>query len=288
MPRSALVFRSSLAGAILLSVAFSTSSTASVLSWEGSLELHLTELPRAFFFTGTGVATVNGSGGGAYLSTLRLAGGISGMGTIPQTDPETPTFISLRADVGLGTGTVSGLSGGAPIENGVAALLTGRLTQCVLFPGCGNYIPIPLTQRGTRGVGIGGTIFVTQFEKGAAPAFSLYGAPWTLGAASITGVPNRITLTQNGIITSRFTVHETRTAQGFAHGPASGTSSAAAVSGGVQLVTPIRIQTNRASPHNLWPAFGVLALRFVPEPGGPLLLGAGIALLAVGCRKRSR
>ena len=287
MPRSALVFRSSLAGAILLSVAFSTSSTASVLSWEGSLELHLTELPRAFFFTGTGVATVNGSGGGAYLSTLRLAGGISGMGTIPQTDPETPTFISLRADVGLGTGTVSGLSGGAPIGNGVAALLTGRLTQCWLLPGCVNYWPIPLTKNGTRGVGFGGTIVVRSFFKHA-PAFSLFGAPWTLGTPIITGVPNRITLTQNGIITSRFTVHETRTARGFVHGPASGTSSAAAASGAVQLVTPIRLQTHNASPHNLMPAFGVLALRFVPEPSGPLLLGAGIALLAVGCRKRRR
>jgi len=274
--------------AILLSVGVSTSSTASVLSWEGSLELHFTELPRAFFFTNTGVATVNGSGGGAHLSTLRLAGGISGMGTILQTDPETPTFISLRADVGLGTGTVSGLSGGAPIGNGVAALLTGRLTQCILLPGCLNYVPIPLTQDGTRGVGVGGRITVGAFGKGGGLKVSLYGAPWTLGAASITGVPNRITFTQNGIITSRFTVHETRTAQGFVHGPASGTSSAAAASGVVQLVTPIRIQVNRASPRNLWPAFGVLALRFVPEPSGPLLLGAGIALLAVGCRKLRR
>ncbi|MBW2401069.1 MAG: hypothetical protein JRG80_17685, partial [Deltaproteobacteria bacterium] len=56
---------------------------------------------------GSGVATVNNSGGGSHLNTLRLAGGITGSGTIPVTDPDTTgTIASIQIKATIGTGTL--------------------------------------------------------------------------------------------------------------------------------------------------------------------------------------
>jgi hypothetical protein len=72
------------------------------------------------------------------------------------------------------------------------------------------------------------------------------------------------------------------------HGPASLTSSTAKGSGVIQLVTPTRVDTSLAPPNNFLPVFGVVKLRFVPEPGLILLIGSGIAGLVVIGRHRTR
>jgi hypothetical protein len=77
------------------------------------------------------------------------------------------------------------------------------------------------------------------------------------------------------------------TAMGFAHGPASGTSSTAAASGVVSLVTPIRINTNIGGALYI-PAFAVMTLHFVPEPGTLALVGGGLAALAVAGGRRTQ
>ena len=65
---------------------------------------------------------------------------------------------------------------------------------------------------------------------------------------------------------------------GFARGPLSGLSSAAMPGGIVRLVTPILITTGLdALP--LVPAFGILTVPFVPEPGTLALLSSGIVAL---------
>jgi predicted tellurium resistance membrane protein TerC len=69
-----------------------------------------------------------------------------------------------------------------------------------------------------------------------------------------------------------------QTITGFARGPASGTSSTAQPGGALQLVTPIAITTN-LGVDNLIFAFGILTVRFVPEPAAGLLLGVSFALL---------
>jgi hypothetical protein len=74
---------------------------------------------------------------------------------------------------------------------------------------------------------------------------------------------------------------------GFAHGPASLTSSTANPSGQVQLVTPIFISTNIGASAVL-PGFAILNLHFVPEPGTLMLLGSGIAGLVAFGRSRAR
>ena len=74
---------------------------------------------------------------------------------------------------------------------------------------------------------------------------------------------------------------------GFAHGPASGTTSTARRGGVVQLVTPIQIATTLPGLERIG-FIAQLTLVFVPEPGTALLLGAGVVLLALMSPERRR
>ena len=184
---------------------------------------------------GGGVATLNASAGGDHLTTLGLAGGITGTGfTVPTT-----SFLPLNAvswNATLGSGLLAPISGGAtgaPLTQNTLPL-GGEIRLCVVFMECISFIPIPLTVGGTRGVGIGGLITFNGFGAGGAKA-SLVAAPWTIGTAvASTGT------TANGGPTATFA------RSGFAHGPASGTTSTARRGGAVQLVTPIQIVTSIA------------------------------------------
>src|SRR5690606_21927742 len=101
-------------------------------------------------------------------------------------------------------------------------------------------------------VGAGGTTTVSALVN-----LTVVGAPWTTGTAAVGA----------------------DTVMG-------GTSGGGAVAGGsVQLVTPIFISTNIGASAVL-PAFGILTLNFVPEPGTLVLLGSGIAGLVMFGRSR--
>jgi hypothetical protein len=123
-------------------------------------------------------------------------------------------------------------------------------------------VPVPLTVGGTRGAGIGGLITVNTFGT-AGLKFSVTGAPWTIGT---TTVSNSVR-------------------SGFAHGPASGTTTTAKEGGVVQLVTPVRVTTTLASGMDF---IGILRVVLVPEPGTGLLLGAGVIALALAGRRKHR
>ena len=287
--------------ALFLVLALAGTAGAATVEWSGTYRTFIGDFPKdAWKGFGTGVATVNGSGGGDHLNSLQLpGGGITQTGSVPQTDPENATLISLRIDktaragIILPRGILAPISGGGPLTQNT---LTGvglqpgnaRFKQCILFPGCASYLPIPVTSGGTKGAGLGGVITVNTFSAGPGLKLSVVGSPWTLGVATHTGVPNRITLTVAGVITNRFTVHTTRTAQGFVHGPASLTSSTAKGSGVIQVVTPVAVTTSLAPPNNFLPVFGIIRLHFIPEPGLILLLGSGIAGLVVLGRHRMR
>jgi hypothetical protein len=226
---------------------------------------------------------VNGSGGAGHLNTLRLVGGLTGSReTVPLTDPQTPTFVTLRVTgLGLGPGTLDGISGGPPLGPQNTLPVGGLVKMCILFPGCANYLPIPLSHPHSQiGMGVGGFWDYFPLDKGAGFRYSVWYAPWTIGIASIRNVT---TETANGGVTT-YTV----TIQGFAHGPASATSNTAVTSGVIGLVTPVRVQTSLGSPYTFqaWPA--QLTLRFIPEPGRVLLLGSGIAGLVLLGRSRPR
>ncbi len=257
---------------LLLGVTAPMAVGAVILGWNGTLTIEIGVSNAQFAGVGSSTAIVNGSGGGGHLTTLVIAppGAITVTGTTTGgISTALPTLISTRINASLGAGTLKPISGGGPLTANVLPV-QGGMKLCLFFPGCGFYIPIPLTVSGTKGMGIGGAVFTANtFSQGpAAIRLTLQGAPWTIGVAVIT--------TDFGPVTR----------QGFAHGPASATSSTAMQSGVVQLVTPMIMATNLGAPHTTVPMFGVLRLHLGPEPGTALLVGGGLALLGIVGRNR--
>jgi hypothetical protein len=243
--------------------------------WLGTLTLEFLDpgIPDATI-TGVGVADVNPGGGGAALVTLGIAGGISGTVTVPVADPYSAgSLFSVMIAASLGFGTLGPFQPGAPLgepqltRNTLPMPGTARL--CVLAPGCGFGPLLPLTANsGQTGVGVGGLL--TAGGVGSV-RFSVQAAPWTVGTATLT-----LATTQGGSVSVA--------RAGFAHGPWSfATGSTALPGGALQLVTPIAIESQ--SGESL-PAFGVLTLRFVPEPGSLLLLAPGLLGLFALARMR--
>ncbi len=273
---------SSLAITAVLLSGLATSSKASVVEWAGTLDVGLGNI-GTLITTGTGLATINGSGTSNHISTLHFGPNqISGNITIPLTDPDNATLITLIGeDVTLPvSGDIKGISGGPPVSDGTM-LLGGRFKVCLLFPGCGAYLPFPFVNNAlTAGLGLGGKVTVNTFSNGSGLKVSMAFAPWTLGLASMKSVS---TVTPNGGTNTNATVTE----MGFAHGPNSG-SSTAALGGVLQLVSPVRVDTTQDPPNRRLAAPGILTLHFIPEPGMLLLLGTGVGGLLLLGRQRMR
>jgi hypothetical protein len=133
--------------------------------------------------------------------------------------------------------------------------------MCLLVPGCGFFLDVPLTENGTRGAGIGGTVTTTFLST---LTLSIMGTPW----ADVT----------RSIVTSAGTV----TTPGFAHGPLSATSSTAQTDGVIRLNAPVPLAfTTGGAPPQTIPLFATLDVRFLPEPRSFLLLAAGAAALVL-------
>lgn len=237
---------------LLLCAAIAAEASAAVLPVTGTLTLQLGNR-QPIAATGAGSAIVNGSGGGSHLNSLALPAGVfqSTAITVGLSDPATfVPFAGLQLTVANGAGTFMSGAGAIPLA-GVAKLCA--------FGSCASAVAnlsVPLSV-----VGNGGTAFVT----GAINA-TVIGAPWTTGTVAADGG---------------------YTAMGYRHGPASATSSTAAASGQLQLVTPIFISTNTPGDATI-SAFAVMALHFVPEPATLLLITCGIAVLGVGARRARR
>jgi len=146
----------------------------------------------------------------------------------------------------------------ASVSNGAGAFVGGAGTMPVigtanvcLFGACNASVAnvdVPFTVGpGTSGVGIGGSPIIV----GGLVNVTVTGAPWTAGTVSI----------------------GTATAMGYVAGNT------------VQLVTPVVINTNIGASPTL-PAFGILNLTFIPEPGTLALLASGVVGLGILGRKR--
>lgn len=261
--------------AAMLTIGLAGSASAAILDAMTSTGTKL-GFGKVGITTGAGVVTVNGSLGGDHLNTLRIAPtDPMDAAPVPVTDPEsTGTIASNIVDGGEGLGgTFAPISGGGPLTQNTLGI-AGIARVCLVAQGCGLSLNLILTQNtGATGVGVGGLITV----GGAGPIrISLVNSPWQLGNAT------RINSTANGATITR--MHH-----GFIHGPASNTSSTAKPSGVVQLITPIQVLTKGlAGNSSNISLFTSLTVHFVPEPGLMLLLGSGVAGLALLGRSRMR
>jgi len=257
---------------ILLALTAGTAS-AKTLDWHGTLDIDLGVLPT-LRIQGSGVATVNGTTGQNHLNTLRLAGGLTGAGIIPVTDPETTSQIpSIRISATLGTGTFTGISGAPPL--GANTLPVRGFTRVCLFtPGCASALTLDNTENnGNTGLGAGGLLTIGGF---GAIRISLVNQAWTLGTVS--GV--------NQTVSGGF---KTLSRKGFVHGPASTTSSTATGSGVIQLVAPQQVTTSGISGNSSQlTLFASLTIHFIPEPGLLLLIGSGVVGLGLLGRSRMK
>ena len=303
--------------AALVSGAAGTAGAAR-LNWEGTTFSTTATLPP-LTLTGGGVATVNGSSNTipAHLDTLQLAasrGGITGTDTNIITDPEVAgNGIAALILIGEGgTGTIGPISGAIASTTALTQRVLparGLSKICLLSTVCTDFLPLLLTQpttngarfqvntatpnqltpnqlqgkrlgipgTGTKGVGIGGLITVGGFS---AVRISLEAAPWTVKTATA--------IDQTDDNTGAAAFHNV-TRMGFAHGPASGTTSTAQPSGVLQIVTPSQVRTNLSLGSNVKLAtITQLLIHFIPEPGLLLLLGSGVVGLAVLGRSRMK
>jgi hypothetical protein len=225
------------------------------LTVAGNLSLQIATLDPVVIVGTPFLSAVNGSTGSAgdHLAKLPIGqGAFSTTGIVlPVTDPGAAPIGGIQVTVGNAAGTFDN----SPEPFGGIVPLTGAAKVCLFGP-CSaavQNLTVPLAV-----VGNGGSTFVNNAVK-----ITVIGAPWTTGTAQI------------GTITQ----------MGGAHGPASTTSSTAAPSGTVSLVTPVFVSTNIPASAVV-PVFAFADLHFVPEPGTLLLLGSGITGLVLFGRSR--
>ena len=232
-------------------LASSSLAQAGSLPFTAELGVTIATLPEVVV-TGSGVAQINGSGPLGHIAQLGLQGGEvrTTTRTIEITDTVAYPIRGVQFTLVNGAGnfapTGMGLLGGIMPIFGVS--------KVCLFGSCGSAIAnliVPLSV-----VGMGG-----QAAADGIVNVTVQGAPWTTGTVLV-GFPS-----------------VGATAMGFAHGPASGTSSTGLPGGTLQLVTPILIITDLGAD-NLIPATARVTLHFIPEPATLALFGGGIAVLA--------
>ncbi len=260
----------------MLMVGVASQSSAILLPYSGSLQFGVGAI-EPVTLTGGGTAIVNGTGGGGHLFSMFInAGDIAGTASVVVYNAAPISgilFVGGGTTIHLGnsfayfavTGSASNGSGGFFNLSNSAANFAGVMPfngaaivclfgPCSGFPGANLAVPI-------SPVGQGGT----SIASGAVNITAI-GAPWLKNTAIIA----------------------TSTAMGFQHGPASdATSSAAQGSGVLSLVSPVFVSTS-LDAFPVVPSFARFTIHFIPEPGTLLLVGSGIAGLAIIGRRRMK
>lgn len=267
------------AGALLLML--SSPAIAATVDFEGTFTLTLGALPSVIV-NDTGVATVTFSSG-THINDLALPSGFATASTtIPLTDPNNIELVTLIGNtLALVPATLKPISGGGPLTARTMPIV-GTFKLCFLTTGCSAFLSIPLQdpENAAIGAGIGGLLTVNGFGKGT--HISVINAAWTVSDGTFTSI-----FTTNAMVPGDIRATQNETFTAFAHGPASG-SSTANTSGVLLMVNPARVLTNLKSPSNILGLPISLRLHFLPEPGLLALLGSGVAGLALLGRSRLR
>lgn len=247
---------------LLLLVLVPASGAAREMRWRGTLDADLAAF-APLRIEGSGVATLSPATGGLPLESLRLAGGITGSGMLPITDPDaTGTYQSIRLSASLGAGTLSPFWPISPwpepqLERNTLPI-RGLLRVCMFGSGCSGGFASPLSESaGARAVGVGGALTVGGY---GGLRVSIEAAPWTVYSATL-----RVATVLGGSTLWQRT--------GWIHGPDSFSSSAATTGGGLQLVTPLLVRSNGDF---YLPGFASLTLGFIPEAGALMSIVAGV------------
>jgi hypothetical protein len=263
---------------ILVSVLAAEIARATVMPVEATLTVEY-GTTDPLHINGVGVATVNPIAGGDRLISLQVGSiDFGDSDSVLFTDPVVSALVKSYnlKNVVAQSDSFFNLSHATTNPANLTQNtfpLSGIARICLLFSGClsSTTVVFDLTQNGTRGIGIGGTV-----TGGATTGFhvSLFNAPWQLAPATL------IQSTVGGT----FTVMGT----GYAIGPLSNTSTAAKAGGSVQLIAPTRVMTQGipGGYSEQQALFTRLTLSFVPEPGLLLVFGPGVLALALLGRRR--
>ena len=283
-----------LLGVLALFVAGQASAT--VMNAWTEISLQFTNLGRAEATdSAVGVTTVTATASGTHLQSITVGSvpGLSLNTTIPVTDPIVSnggivevilTSVVGRPDlIGIEGGgkTVGQISGAIASTTGLSPRTLpsdGSVRICLVVTGCGGFF-LPLDVGGTNGTGFqvgGGVGGILTIGGTNTIMISVVGAPYTvktITAFNRTNGGNVVSFMENG----------------FAHGPASNTSSTGQTSGVLQIVTANHTTTVGVPGNSdISGNFSRLLVHFVPEPGLLLLLGSGAVGMALLGRKRIR
>jgi hypothetical protein len=266
----------------LLAVGIAGTASAATLTYTGTLIFGLATLPSG---TGAGSGTIQAVTVTGHLSNLTFVGGEVGpiSTSLPVTSSATVRSVRLTGIQNV-DGTITGISGGPPLGSGEMGF-QGMAKICLVLGNCNLVnVPVPLSPTiGGAGMGIGGTQLLTAsvhtpgtYTTPPAVKLTMQHNPWTIGVPSMT-----VHSPDSAVTSPAFP-------SGFAHGPASATTTAQA-SGVVQLVTATKVFTSLTGAFPELPVFSILTLHFVPEPSTPLLLGAvGVTLVILGRRRSGK
>jgi len=205
--------------------------------------------------TASGVADVQRNAAGVLTGFALPASAFATARTSPSTDPAAFPILGVRASYRNAAGAFGSGPGGQLVGT---MRLPGALALC-LFEACEAAPPaniaIPFTAERTRGVGAGGAPVLG--DPGLPVGVTVQGAAWTTGTVEIS-------TPFGGTVATR---------AGYRAGHR------------VQLVTPVVVQTNLGTIPIIYDVFGVLTLRFVPQPASGLLLGLGLLVLGAAARR---